>query len=169
MTGDEASHVRQELTQKIEVYCAPQIISAALRNQTEAGLCGVYIVPAQNPPYTALWTWREDPEIIHAGIHEAVSTFAISDAVPFHEHVEVCVAKNILDKLAELTRELRQLKPRALLEVCNSATLVRTRFIVEHLGEDQRAALSSLLFHELGGNPARYEWTRNHRCQNTLP
>ncbi len=153
LPGDNASHVRQELTKKIEGYCAPQIISAVLRNQTEAGLCGVYIVPAQNPPYTVLWTWREDPEIIHAGIHDAVSTFAISDTVQFHEHVEACVAKKILDRSAELARKLRQLKPRALLEVCNSATLVRTRFIVEHLSEDHRAALSSLLFHELGGNP----------------
>jgi hypothetical protein len=152
-TGDDASHLRQELTKKIEAYCAPQIMTAILRNQKEAGLCGVYIVPTQNPPYTVLWTWREDPEIIHEGIHKAVSTFAISDTAQFHEHVKVCVTKNILEKSAELAGKLRELKPRALLEVCNSATLVRTRFIVEHLREDQRAALSSLLFHELGGKP----------------
>jgi hypothetical protein len=116
-------------------------------------LCGIYIVPTQNPPITVLWTWRENPEIIHAGIHEAVSTFATSDTAQFHEHVQACVTKNILEKSAELARELRQLKPRALLEACNSATLERTRYIVAHLSEDQRAALSSQLFHELGGKP----------------
>jgi hypothetical protein len=128
-------------------------MTAILRNQKEAGLCGLYIVPTQNPPITVLWTWRENPEIIHAGIHEAVSTFAMSDTAQFHEHVQTCVTETILKKSAELARKLRQLKPRALLEECNSATLIRARFIVEHLREDQRAALSSLLFHELGGKP----------------
>jgi hypothetical protein len=151
--GDDASYVRQELTKKIEAYCAPQIMTAVLRNQKEAGLCGIYIVPTQNPPYTVLWTWREDPEIIHAGIHKAVSTFAMSDTALLHEHVQAYVTKTILEKSAELARKLPQLKPRALLEECNSATLIRTRFIVEHLREDQRAALSRLLFHELGGKP----------------
>jgi len=141
-----------EIIGKIEELCAPEIIRAVVRNWAQAGLCGVYIVPTQNPPITVLWTLREDPEVIHAGIRDAMNTVSVS-GVQFHEHVEACVTKNILEKSAETVRELRQLKPRALLDVCNSATLERTRFIVEHLREDQRAALSGLLFHELGGKP----------------
>lgn len=141
-----------EIIGKIEELCAPEIIRAVVRNWAQAGLCGVYIVPTQNPPYTVLWTWRENPEVIHAGIRAAMNTVGVS-GVQFHEHVETCVTNNILEKSAELARKLRRLKPRALLEECNAATLIRTRFIVEHLREDQRAALSSLLFRELGGKP----------------
>jgi hypothetical protein len=105
------------------------------------------------PPYTFLWTLRENPEIIHEGIREAVSTVAVS-GVQFHERVGACVAKKIEEKSVEIVGELHALKPHALLKLCNAATLERTRFIVEHLREKQRRrALSNLLFHELGGKP----------------
>jgi hypothetical protein len=152
LTPEERSYRAQELTKKIEELCALEIIRAVLGKWLKAGLCGVYIGTVQNPPYTFLWTLREVPEIIHAGIREAVETVAVS-GVQFHEHVEACVAKNIVEEAAELVDELRQLSPRAVLELSDTATLERMRFIVEHLSGEQRTALSYLLFHELGGKP----------------
>ena len=107
-------------------------------------MCATYIRVAQNPPYTFLWILREDLDIIHTGVREAVSTLAVS-GVQFQENVKGCVAKNILEKSAELAKELRRLKPRGLLKLCDAATLERTRFIVEHLTGEQGTALSNLL------------------------
>jgi hypothetical protein len=149
---EKGSYRRQELTKKIEELCAPEIIRAIVGNWAKAGLCGIYIGTAKNPPYTFLWILREDPETIHAGIHEAVSTVALS-GVQFHEHVGACVAKKIVEEASDIVEELHELKPRAVLKLCDTATLERTRFIVEHLREKQRRALSNLLFHELGGKP----------------
>ena len=149
---EEGSYRRQELTKKIEELCAPDIIGAIVGNWAKAGLCGIYIATAKNPPYTFLWIFREDPEIIHAGIREAVSTVALS-GVQFHEYVGACVAKKITEEAAETVEQLHELKPRALLKLCDGTTLERTRFIVEHLREQQRRALSNLIFQELGGKP----------------
>jgi hypothetical protein len=151
-TQDRWYNSREKIIEKIEELCVSEIIRAILKNWIEAGLCGIYIGIARNPPNTFLWILHEDPEVIYEGIYEAANTVAVS-GVQFHEHVEACIAKNILEKSAELASELRQLKPRSLLKLCDTATLERTRFVVEHLSEAQRAALSNLLFHELGGKP----------------
>jgi hypothetical protein len=149
---EEGSRLRQELIKKIEELCDPEIMRAILKYWIKAGLCGIYIGAAKNPPYTFLWIFCENPETIHEGVHRAVSTQALS-GVQFHEHVEACVVKIILEESAKLVEELQQLKPRPLLNLCDTATLERTRFIVEHLRTEQRTALSNLLFHELGGKP----------------
>lgn len=151
-TPDEVQTKTQKTIEKIEELCAPEIITAVLSNQVAAGLCGIYIRIEQKPPYTILWTLREDPKVIYTGIRRAVSSVAVS-GVRFHEHVESCVANSIVEQSAELVKELRQLKPRALLEVCTSVTLERAGFIIEYLGDEQAYALRRLLYRELGDKP----------------
>jgi hypothetical protein len=152
LTHGELRDTERKALEKLEELCAQEILRAILGNWIEAGLCGVYVGVEKKPPYTILWIVREDVEIIYAGIRKAISSVAVS-GVPFHKHVEDCVAKALSQEAAELAQELKEYKPRALLKECTSWTLDRTRFIVEYLCEEQRAALANLLFHELGGKP----------------
>lgn len=136
----------------LEELCAPEILRAVLGNWMSAGLCGVYVGVVQAPPYTALYLLREDLEIIYRSIREAARSVAASGK-RFHEHVESCVAKNIVQEAADRVKELRQLKTRPLLELLTTVTLDRVRFTIAHLAEDQRRGLSRLLYRELGDKP----------------
>jgi hypothetical protein len=151
-TAEEIRDRTQKILGKIEELCVSEILSAVLSDWVAAGLCGVYVVVEQKPPYTIVRILREDPEIIYTGIRRAASSVAVS-GVQFHEHVEACVANNIAEESAELVKELRQLKSRALLELCTTATLGRVGFVIEHLGDEQINALSRLLYRELGDKP----------------
>ena len=151
-TPEERNYRTQETIKKLEELCVTEIMKAILDNWVEAGLCGVYVGVAQKPPYTILRILREDTETVYTGIRKAVGSVAAS-GVQFHEHIEACVSKNIVEESAELAKELRQLKPRALLELCTTATLRRTAFIIEHLDGEQTAALRGLLYRELGDKP----------------
>lgn len=151
-TYDVLRDAEQKILKKLGELCTQEILSAILGNWIKAGLCGVYVGVEKRPPYTILWIVCEDAEIIYTGIRKAISSVAVS-GVPFHEHVAACVSKVLSQEAAELAQELKEYKPRALLKECTSWTLDRTRFIVEYLCEEQRAALANLLFHELGGKP----------------
>jgi hypothetical protein len=94
-TPEERRDLTQQLCKLIEELLVSEILKAVHRNWIEAGLCGVYIGVAHEPPYTIVRIMRENPEIIYAGIRDAAASVAVSGA-QFHEHVEACVAKNIL-------------------------------------------------------------------------
>jgi hypothetical protein len=74
-------------------------------------------------------------------------------SAPFLEHVEDCVAESILEKSAELAKDLKLSKPRGLLELCATVSLQRSSFIIERLSDEQRLGLSRSLYRELGSKP----------------
>src|SRR3712207_7281784 len=74
-------------------------------------LRGVYIGVVQNPPYTFLRVLPEHPQVIYTGIQKAADSVAAS-GVQFHEHVEACVAKNILERSERSEEHTSELQSR---------------------------------------------------------
>jgi hypothetical protein len=151
-SAEDLEHRTKEILKKLEELCAPEILKAVLEHYNEAGLSGLYAGTVQRPPYTILYVLREDVEVIYTGLRRAANSVSGSSA-PFLEHVEDCVAESVLEQSAELLRNLALFKPRDLLELCAAASLDRSRFIIEHLSEEQRLALSRSLRRELGDKP----------------
>lgn len=134
--------------EKLAQLCEPEIREAVSEDLGGAELCGVYILTVGDQEAVG----GMDLTVIHAGVRRAASTVTASGKPP-HEHVKVCVAAAIRAETSRRAAYLNGLKIPDLLSALSSTTLLRAGLLIDYLEDEQRNALSSLLYRELGNKP----------------
>lgn len=147
-TYDELRRVEEATLSKIVKLSEPEIREAVLEDLDRAELCGVYVFVVDGVESVG----GADLSVIHAGVRRAVNT-VVQSSRSMHDHVRACVAETLQEEQSRRVANINRLRPRELLSTLVPTTLRRAALLMHYSSNEQRHALSTLLYRELGNKP----------------
>ncbi|CAA9233021.1 MAG: hypothetical protein AVDCRST_MAG93-973, partial [uncultured Chloroflexia bacterium] len=147
-TYDELRRVEEATLSKMVKLSESEIREAVSEDLVRAELCDVYVFVVDGVEFVG----GADLGVIQAGVRRAANTVAQSGR-SMHDHVRACVTETLEEEQSRRVAYINRLKPRELLSTLVSTTLRRAALLMHYLSNEQRHALSTLLYHELGNKP----------------